>query len=163
MPRLEIAVSWLSSEVSWFFQGVSTFWRLLDDFGDGGADVESRTAGWRPETQSDCAHRILHRKADAAHEPTPLEAGLKSSQGCRRHSLKQRGAPTGRPSLVIGISAYLITPPQRPRLFKPPVAGDPGYCSSLVTSCCTLLACARAEMPVWLRISYFDMLEDADA
>ena len=35
-----------------------------------------------------------------------------------------------------------------------------GYCSSLVTSCCTLLACARAEMPVWLRISYFDMLED---
>jgi hypothetical protein len=44
-----------------------------------------------------------------------------------------------------------------------PVAGDPVYCSSLVTSCCTLLACAKAEMPVWLRISYFDMLEDADA
>ena len=35
------------------------------------------------------------------------------------------------------------------------------YCSSLVTSCCTLLAWARAEMPVWLRISYLDMLEVA--
>jgi len=45
--------------------------------------------------------------------------------------------------------------------------GSPGtpsdYWSSLVTSCCTLLACARAEMPVWLRISYLDMLEVADA
>jgi hypothetical protein len=37
------------------------------------------------------------------------------------------------------------------------------YWSSLVTSCCTLLACARAEMPVWLRISYFDMSELACA
>ena len=37
------------------------------------------------------------------------------------------------------------------------------YCKSLVISCCTLLACAKAEMPVWLRISYFDMLEVADA
>jgi archaellum component FlaC len=25
VPRLEIAVSWLSNEVNWFFQGVSTF------------------------------------------------------------------------------------------------------------------------------------------
>lgn len=38
-----------------------------------------------------------------------------------------------------------------------------GYWSSLVTSRCMLLAWARAEMPVWLRISYFDMLEAADA
>lgn len=38
-----------------------------------------------------------------------------------------------------------------------------GYCSSFKTSCCTLLAWARAEMPVWLRISYFDMFEAADA
>jgi hypothetical protein len=29
VPRLEIAVSWVSSVVNWFFQGVSTFWRLL--------------------------------------------------------------------------------------------------------------------------------------
>jgi hypothetical protein len=37
------------------------------------------------------------------------------------------------------------------------------YCSSLVTSCCTLLAWARAEMPVWLRISNFDRFEVAEA
>jgi len=37
------------------------------------------------------------------------------------------------------------------------------YCRSLVTSCCTLLACANAAMPVWLRISYFDMFDVADA
>jgi len=37
------------------------------------------------------------------------------------------------------------------------------YCSSLVTSCCTLLAWAKAAMPVWLRISYFDMFELAAA
>jgi hypothetical protein len=29
VPRLEITESWLSSDVSWFFQGVSTFERLL--------------------------------------------------------------------------------------------------------------------------------------
>jgi hypothetical protein len=28
VPRLEIAVSWLSSLVNWFFHGVSTFCRL---------------------------------------------------------------------------------------------------------------------------------------
>ena len=33
---------------------------IAHDFGDGGTDVESRTAGWRPEAQSDCTHRILH-------------------------------------------------------------------------------------------------------
>jgi hypothetical protein len=38
-----------------------------------------------------------------------------------------------------------------------------GYCNSFSTSCCTLLACARAEMPVWLRIWYFDMFEAAVA
>ncbi len=43
------------------------------------------------------------------------------------------------------------------------VAGYANYCNSLVTSCCTLLACARAEMPVWLRISYLDMAVEADA
>ena len=37
------------------------------------------------------------------------------------------------------------------------------YCNSFVTSCCMLLACANAEMPVWLRISYFDMFEVAEA
>ena len=37
------------------------------------------------------------------------------------------------------------------------------YCNSLVTSCCKLLACASAEIPVWLRISYFDIFEVADA
>jgi len=37
------------------------------------------------------------------------------------------------------------------------------YCKSLVTSCCTLFACANAAMPVWLRISYFDMFEVAAA
>jgi hypothetical protein len=37
------------------------------------------------------------------------------------------------------------------------------YCNSLVTSCCTLLACASAAIPVWLRISYFDMLVVAAA
>src|ERR1035437_5526648 len=36
------------------------------------------------------------------------------------------------------------------------------YCKSLVTSCCTLLAWAKAAMPVWLRISYLDMLAVAD-
>jgi hypothetical protein len=38
-----------------------------------------------------------------------------------------------------------------------------GYCSSLSTSCCTLLAWASAAMPVWLRISNFDMFEVAEA
>jgi hypothetical protein len=37
------------------------------------------------------------------------------------------------------------------------------YWSSLVTSCSTLLAWASAAMPVWLRISYFDMFEVAAA
>jgi hypothetical protein len=37
------------------------------------------------------------------------------------------------------------------------------YSSSLVTSCCTLLAWAKAAMPVWLRISNFGMLEVAAA
>lgn len=37
------------------------------------------------------------------------------------------------------------------------------YWSSLVTSCSTLLAWARAAMPVWLRTSYFDMLDVAEA
>src|SRR5208282_3778764 len=41
--------------------------------------------------------------------------------------------------------------------------GTPVYCNSLSTSCCCELACARAAMPVWLRISYFDMLELACA
>jgi hypothetical protein len=35
------------------------------------------------------------------------------------------------------------------------------YCSSLVTSCWTLLAWERAAMPVWLRISYLDISEVA--
>ena len=29
VPMLEMTVSWLCKEVSWVFQGVSTFWRLL--------------------------------------------------------------------------------------------------------------------------------------
>jgi hypothetical protein len=37
------------------------------------------------------------------------------------------------------------------------------YCSSLVTSCWMLLACASAAMPVWLRISNFDRFEVAEA
>jgi hypothetical protein len=37
------------------------------------------------------------------------------------------------------------------------------YWRSLVTSCCMLLAWARAEMPVWLRISYLDILLVAEA
>jgi hypothetical protein len=37
------------------------------------------------------------------------------------------------------------------------------YCNSLVTICCVLLAWARALMPVWVRISYFDMSEVAEA
>ena len=49
------------------------------------------------------------------------------------------------------------------RFFDLLEARRPGYCSSLVTSCCMLLACASALMPVWLRISYFDMFEVAEA
>jgi hypothetical protein len=37
------------------------------------------------------------------------------------------------------------------------------YCNSLVTSCWMLLAWARAEMPVWLRISYLDSSVVAEA
>jgi hypothetical protein len=33
---------------------------------------------------------------------------------------------------------------------------DDDYCNSLVTACWVLLACARALMPVWVRIWYFD-------
>ena len=40
---------------------------------------------------------------------------------------------------------------------------DLNYCSSLVTSCCRLLAWASAEMPVWLRISYLERFDVADA
>jgi len=35
------------------------------------------------------------------------------------------------------------------------------YCNSLVTACCVLLACARALMPVWVRIWYFDSIDVA--
>jgi hypothetical protein len=28
VPKLDMTVSWLSSEVNWLFHGVSTFWRL---------------------------------------------------------------------------------------------------------------------------------------
>src|ERR1035437_6811036 len=55
---------------------------------------------------------------------------------------------------------------QRRAPTRAPFFGDwlaPVYCSSLVTSCWMLLAWARAEMPVWLRISYLDMLDAADA
>ena len=56
-------------------------------------------------------------------------------------------------------------------VFPPPVRQASGaegsakanYWSSLVTSCCMELAWARAEMPVWLRIWYLDMLEVAEA
>ena len=41
--------------------------------------------------------------------------------------------------------------------------GTPDYCNSFITSCCTVFACASAAMPVWLRISYLDILEVADA
>ena len=62
------------------------------------------------------------------------------------------------PMLCIGCSTGNSTPAmkncRRGRVF---------YCSSLVTSCSMLLAWAKAEMPVWLRISYFDMLEVAEA
>jgi len=44
-----------------------------------------------------------------------------------------------------------------------PLARQRVYCNSFSTSCWTLLAWAKAEMPVWLRISYFDMLELACA
>ena len=33
---------------------------------------------------------------------------------------------------------------------------DDGYCNSFVTACCVLLAWARALIPVWVRIWYFD-------
>jgi hypothetical protein len=33
---------------------------------------------------------------------------------------------------------------------------DDDYCNNLVTACCVLLACARALIPVWVRIWYFD-------
>jgi hypothetical protein len=35
------------------------------------------------------------------------------------------------------------------------------YCNSLVTACCVLLACARALMPVWVRIWNFDSCDVA--
>jgi hypothetical protein len=35
-------------------------------------------------------------------------------------------------------------------------SADAYYCNSLVTACCVLLAWARALMPVWVRIWYFD-------
>jgi len=96
--------------------------------------------------------------------------------------------PGGVGSRLHALPEVAVTPPQRPkisrrgpgystpatkdrspgtRLFHPSdqrsVAGDPGYCNSLRTSCCEELAWANAEMPVWLRISYFDMSELACA
>ena len=38
---------------------------------------------------------------------------------------------------------------------------DDYYCNSLVTACCVLLAWARALMPVWVRIWYFDSIDVA--
>jgi hypothetical protein len=35
------------------------------------------------------------------------------------------------------------------------------YCNSLVTACCVLLACARALIPVWVRIWNFDSIDVA--
>ena len=43
----------------------------------------------------------------------------------------------------------------------PPAEAMNDYCNSLVTACCVLLACARALMPVWVRIWYFDSIDVA--
>ncbi len=78
--------------------------------------------------------------------------------------------------------AARVTPRRRPSLgclegsatlrklysFHKSIGNVPGpqslpYCNSLVTSCCTVLACASAAMPVWLRISYFDIFDVAEA
>lgn len=73
-------------------------------------------------------------------------------------ALTQKRASSQTPSLVGG-SSPVVSAPATKNLSP----GLPAYWSSLVTSCCTLLAWANAEMPVWLRISYFDMAEVADA
>jgi hypothetical protein len=79
----------------------------------------------------------------------------------------QRGAPIlvadGRPSLVGGSSSGNYESPVRSYPAANFCRRVSLYCSSLVTSCCMLLAWASAEIPVWLRISYLDMFEVAAA
>jgi hypothetical protein len=59
-----------------------------------------------------------------------------------------RGVPRSA-AFLDGKAAFAFVPPRTPM-------GNPLYCNSLVTACCVLLACARALMPVWVRIWYFD-------
>jgi len=80
----------------------------------------------------------IHRRRSAHHERRPAFSPRTPFIPGRG-----KGRPRGHPFRFCDLTLY--------------------YWSSLVTSCCMLLACARAEMPVWLRISYFDMLEAADA
>ncbi len=76
----------------------------------------------------------------------------------RSHNAK-KGGRMGRPSPVCAGLPALVSPVAR---FDMP-GRSRVYCNSFVTSCCMLLAWARAEMPVCDRISYLDMLEVADA
>jgi len=84
-----------------------------------------------------------------------------------RHDAKEGAQadalPDGRVDFGIVLSGYTNSGFARAVPRRRPVAGDASYCSSLMTSCCTLLAWASAEMPVWLRISYLDMADEADA
>jgi len=83
----------------------------------------------------------------------------------------QSRAPLRTPGLVCAM--WRLWMPRRPevRAVAPVYAGPAPmpppealvYCNSLRTSCCEELAWASAEMPVWLRISYFDMFELAAA
>ncbi len=78
---------------------------------------------------------------------TPASSGISPSL------TKKKGRQSFRPAAALSLGCLEGTAVLLNRL----------YCKSLVTSCCTWLACANAAMPVWLRISYFDMFEVAEA
>ena len=59
VPRLEMTVSWLSSELNWVFHGVSTFWRLATISETVVLTSNPAPLVGEPKAQAYCAHCIL--------------------------------------------------------------------------------------------------------
>jgi len=69
----------------------------------------------------------------------------------------QQNTPTTRGKMEVEVDPL----GERETRGYPPAEAMNDYCNSLVTACCVLLACARALMPVWVRIWYFDSIDVA--
>jgi hypothetical protein len=122
-----------------------------------------------PETQSRLRTRLLagapFMLSDASVRAFPKFGAERFVDGVNRsaerssrvagNATKENGGKSNALAADLSLGCLQLTLPLRP-------PQEP-YCNSLVTSCCTLLACASAAIPVWLRISYFDMFVVAAA